>query len=98
MNLKESKVKELYREIANKDAGAYEFIELWSRYAHKFDDLIDEKFDLEALISTNNDLTRLLTCEFFIRNKEFLIGQIYLAAESYFASEVMKISSKYEER
>ena len=98
MNLKEELIKELYKEIANGDKDALEFIEIWSRYAHKFDDLVDEKFDVGLLIDCNNDFARLLTSEFFIRHQKFLIGQIYLAAESYLQSEILKVSSKYEER
>jgi len=98
MNLQESTIVKLYEEISNKDSEALEFIKLWSVYCHKFDDLVDEEFNVEKLVECNNEMIRLLSSKFFQKNKEFLISQIYIAAWNYKHSEDLKFSSRYEER
>lgn len=86
--LKQSELEEVYSFIANGDtSGALSFIKLWTIYCHEFDDLVDEEFNVIELVNTNNTLTKLLTSEFFIKYSQLLLPQIYLAAESYQASE-----------
>lgn len=83
-------IEELYEFIAKGDLEALKFIKLWSTYAHRFDDLIDEEFNVAELIKTNNELTGLLTCKFFQTYTPTLLPQLYLAAEAYQASETVE--------
>lgn len=85
--------KELLLKTANGNDEAAKFLALWYSYAHKFDDLIDENFSVPELIAAGNELTALLTCEFFCDHKFILLPQIYLAAEAYQASETSQKDS-----
>ncbi len=58
----------LFTEIANGNADALEFIQLWSSLAHKLDDIIDEsdvKPDSENIISLSHLILRFTTCKFY---------------------------------
>lgn len=89
-NLTTIELLNLYEEIAFGNKDALDFVKLWSIYCHMFDDIVDEDFNVVNLIETNNELIKILTCKFFTDYSSLLLPQIYLAAESYQASETTK--------
>jgi hypothetical protein len=88
-NLEEDQITDFYLKVANGNSDALEFLNLWASYAHKLDDLVDEEFNVVSLIDSNLDLARLTTTRFFTLHAPLLLAQIYLAAESYQASETL---------
>jgi hypothetical protein len=85
--------KSLLVKTAAGNEEALKFLTLWYRYAHKFDDLIDEDFSVKELIEAQLEHAALLTCEFFGSHKFLLLPQMYLAAEAYEASETSEKDS-----
>lgn len=82
----------IFKSTANGDEEALLFIALWSSYCHLLDDLIDKEIAPTALkfIECNNLLTRLLTCEFFLRHRNIILTLKCLIGENYAASESMR--------
>jgi hypothetical protein len=86
-NLTQEFLKEFYLKLCKGNEEAFYFVSKWSVYCHKFDDLVDENFDVIRLVETNVELHEVLTCPFFRVHGDKLLPLIYLAAESYQASE-----------
>lgn len=86
-NLHQEDIERFYKGITCNNPEAFEFITLWSRYIHMFDDLVDEKSSILDRIETNNELIKLMNCDFYKQHHQRLLPQIYLIAESYLASE-----------
>jgi hypothetical protein len=90
----------LFKEIANGDGEALNFIRLWSSYCHTFDDLVDGDTSPTALAFAENQglFTRLLFCPFFRRYEQDSLILRALISEAHTASEDMRKSSNPRER
>lgn len=92
-NLSDQELKRFYERICLGNEEAFYFINKWLIYSHKFDDLVDEEFNIVKLVETNVELHEVLTCPFFQSHASKLLPAIYLAAESYQASETTQKDS-----
>ena len=83
---------ELFKEIANEDADAYQFICLFSSYGHLFDDLIDKDVSQspESLLELSRLLLRLTTCKFYDKYRQTIMSLQILIGESYITSEKLR--------